>query len=269
MQLGISSYTYPWAMGVRGYEYVPVMDHADLIKKTKELGIHLLQIADNAPLHELDRRELEALSDLARASGVEIEIGARGFKAGHLETCLEICDIFGASLLRFVADQPAEGWFPSVETIVELCRSFEPTLEQKDIHLVIENHERLTTDDIRRIMEETGSPRIGICLDCANSLGAGEGIHETVDKLAPYTRNLHLKDIRIGRKSHMMGFDILGAPFGQGIIPLPWVLSKMPVSCRSAILELWVPPADTTKATIEKEALWAVESLDYLKKIIK
>jgi 3-oxoisoapionate decarboxylase len=114
-------------------------------------------------------------------------------------------------------------------------------------------------------LKEPVSGYAGICLDCANSLGAGEGIREVVETLAPYTVNLHLKEILIRRKSHRMGFDVEGKPFGQGQLPLEWILSKLTTACRTAILELWTPPEESIEETIFKENSWAEQSIRYLR----
>jgi hypothetical protein len=36
----------------------------------------------------------------------------------------------------------------------------------------------------------------------------------------------------------------------------------------NAILELWTPPAGTQAETVAKEATWARESVDYLRRLI-
>jgi len=67
----------------------------------------------------------------------------------------------------------------------------------------------------------------------------------------------------------MMGFDIEGRPFGEGLMPLEWILSTLTPECRTAVLELWTPPEDTLEETIIKERNWAKQSIDYLRKHIK
>jgi len=54
---------------------------------------------------------------------------------------------------------------------------------------------------------------------------------------------------------------------GKGRLRIPWLLAEVGRHgrCQSAILELWTPPAGSTEATIEREALWAGESLRFLK----
>ncbi len=116
-------------------------------------------------------------------------------------------------------------------------------------------------------MEEIGHERVGICLDTANSLGAGEGIGEVAAALAPWTVNLHIKDYAIARLPYLMGFTITGRPAGSGALDLEAVLATLrPFGrCATAILELWTPPEPDIADTIAKEHGGAVESLEWLK----
>jgi sugar phosphate isomerase/epimerase len=121
---------------------------------------------------------------------------------------------------------------------------------------------------LRDMMEAIGSERVGVCLDTANSLGAGEGIREVAQVLAPHTVNLHIKDYTIERLPYLMGFSISGRPAGDGMLDLPELLQLLQPygRCRSAILETWVPPEESLESTVKKEAEWAASSVHYLQK---
>jgi len=267
MKTGISSYAYTWSLGIGGFDYQPVMNAPALITKTAELNQNLLQIADNLPLHTFDKDNLIQLRELASDLHVELEMGAKGLTEKCLEDYLDLSGFFGSRLLRFVIDNPSENYLPSVQSVADLVKNALPELRKRNIRLAIENHDRFRSEEFVWLMNRISDEQVGICLDCANSIGAGESIFKTVELLAPYTINLHLKDIQITRKSHMMGFDINGVPFGMGIVPLEKILSKMPTGCRTAILELWMPPADNWADTFEKEDQWVRDSLSYLKSL--
>jgi len=63
-----------------------------------------------------------------------------------------------------------------------------------------------------------------------------------------------------------MGFDIEGKPFGEGCLPLEWIISKLTPKCRTAILELWTPPEENIEKTIKKEIKWAQQSISFLRR---
>ena len=72
------------------------------------------------------------------------------------------------------------------------------------------------------------------------------------------------------RADHQMGFAIDGTPAGQGMLNVPWLLASIAAHGRdmSAILELWPRPLQSMEATIERETLWAQQSVDYLRTLI-
>ena len=111
---------------------------------------------------------------------------------------------------------------------------------------------------LEHIIQETDGEWVGVCLDTANSLGAGEGLSEVVRVLSPYVLNLHIKDVIIERVDHMMGFTVRGCPAGQGIVDITGLLQaiRQHGRCGSAILELWSNPESTIQATLKKEKQW-------------
>ena len=104
-------------------------------------------------------------------------------------------------------------------------------------------------------MDSIADERVGICLDCVNSLGAGEGLEWVSSVLIPYTVNLHIKDFTIQRFSHKMGFTVTGSPTGKGMTNVPRLLEKLAKydRCKSAVLEQWVTPEEKIEDTLRKE----------------
>lgn len=266
MILGISSYTYPWTIGVPGHPSPVAFTHDDLLAKARQLGVHLLQICDNLPLDRLSADERASFAARALAAGVQIEVGTRGSAPAHLMEYIQIARQMGSPILRIVLDSPGD--YPSVDEVVQqLCEAM-PTCESCGITLAVENHDRFTSREFVEIMERVGSSSLGICLDTVNSFGALEGPEVVVGRLAPWTVNLHVKDFTIFRASHNLGFTIEGRPAGEGMLNVPWVLDQLRQHGRdvNAILELWTPPEAEMAATIRKEDEWARQSVAYLRK---
>lgn len=251
---GISTYALGWNFDP---SLGDPMSPGALLDLCGRLGYRRLQVADNLPLHLMPGAERREFIGCAGARGIALEAGARGLTADHLATCLGIARECGSPFLRMVIDAP--GYEPSVREISGLLRETLPILEKTQVILAIENHDRLSVSELRKIMGHLDSPWVGICLDTANSLGAGEGIREVVHALGPYAVNVHLKDIRIRRLPSMQGFTVEGTPLGAGQIPLEWVLSKLE-RCQSATLEHWMPPLPDPAATRARELDWCAQS---------
>src|SRR5688572_18214544 len=204
MKLGISSFTYGWSIGVPGNLPAVRMDEIDLLYHANYFGVSCLQIGDNLPLHELSSAQLHALKSQAINHNIRLEIGARKLTQEHLNRYLDLTTFFNSPLLRFVVD--GDGYEPDSTTIIEIIRKALPSLKQNNIILGIENHDRFKADELVSIMNAVNDPSVGICLDCVNSLGAGEGLEWVLNRLAPFTVNLHIKDFKIERLYHKMGF---------------------------------------------------------------
>lgn len=265
MRLGLSSYTYTWAVGVPGHEPARRMGAGDLVRRAADSGLACVQIADNLPLEAMSDRERRDLRTLAQELGVAVEVGARMLTAERLAALVDVAVFFHSPILRFVIDGPS--YQPSVDEVVDVVRAALPRLREAGVRLAIENHDRLKASEFRAIVESSDPEWVGICLDSVNSLGAGESVREVVAALAPLTLNLHLKEFTVARVFHKMGFVVEGLPAGRGMLDIPWLLGEIRRHgrCQSAILELWTPPVDTIDATVAREAEWAEESLRFLR----
>jgi 3-oxoisoapionate decarboxylase len=268
MRLGISSYTFTWAMGVPGHLPEQPMSALDLLERAHQLGVGVVQIADNLPLHKLAEAEIDMLMQRAQELNITFEIGTRGIAYDHLMTYLGLAKRLGASIVRTIAGTPNHN--PNVTEIVETLRPALTEFERHQITLAIENHDSISAPDLRNVVEQLRSPHVGICLDTVNSFGALEGPEIVIQTLAPYVMNLHIKDFVIYRANHMMGFTIEGAPAGKGRLNVPSLLDLLSKRRRdfNAILELWTPPEVDLNATIAKEAAWSAESIVYLRQYI-
>lgn len=265
MHLGISSYTYGWAISPGSQSFLKSMDEIDLINKAIDLHVSLVQFGDNLPLHLLSEEKLDALKRKVSSAGIKLEVGARGLTSSHLEKYIKLSSELNSNLLRFVIDE--KKYEPSISSVIAILKDAIPLLEQNDMIVALENHDRLRAREFVEIVEKVASDRIGICLDSVNSMGAGEGLEQIVDLLAPHTTNLHIKDFGIKRLPHLMGFQIDGRPAGTGMLNIPWLLEKITPynKCKTAILEQWVVPEKDISATIRKEVEWAEAGLKYLR----
>jgi sugar phosphate isomerase/epimerase len=259
MKPGVSSYAFGWAVRAGAFTPDRLLDFAI------EQQLPVIQVGDHVPLHRLEPAALDHLAARARSARVEVDIGARGLTSAQLETQLAVSRRVGARLLRFVIDEG--DYEPSLETIASLLRNALSSLASAGVTLALENHDRFPCATLRRLVDALDDAHVGICLDTANSLGAGEGIAEVLDQLAPVCVNLHLKDFAIARLPHLMGFTVTGRPLGEGQLPLGEVLATLSRQdrCQTAVVETWPPPEPEMSATLAKEFDWAVRSVRVLR----
>jgi len=270
VKLGIGTYAYAWSIGtVTGQPPENPMDTMGFVRRGAELGVRLVQIADNLPLHVLSVEEQEALKKETESLGVAVEVGTRGIRPDLLRNYLGIARRFGSPVLRTVIDTPDH--HPPAAEVVEILRGIRTEFEAADVVLALENHDRFQARSFVDILEQVDSAHVGICLDTINSFGALEGPEAVVEILGPHVANLHVKDFSIRRVDHTMGFVIEGTPAGQGRLDVPWLLGELRGRTRrdfNAILELWPPPEATIEATVRKEDEWVARSVEYLRALI-
>jgi sugar phosphate isomerase/epimerase len=230
--------------------------------------IKYVQFGDNMPLHLLSKKELTELKRTADKSGIRLQVGTKGLTIHNIEKYVAIAQTLSSPFIRVVIDD--DEYHPDEKEVKQLIRKALPLLKEKQIMLAIENHNRFSAASLQSIILENDPELVGVCLDTANSLGAGEGLNEVLNMLAPYTVNLHIKDIRIQRMSHKMGFIVEGTAAGDGILDIPRIIHELDKTgkCTTATLELWSDPEGTIELTLMKERQKVKKSIRYLKKIL-
>ena len=268
MELGLSTYTFPWAFGIAKMGYEARMSLVHLLHYAHQQGIGRVQVGDNFPLHLQSKVDCQHWAALAQDLGVQIEVGTRRLEVAHIQQYLKLAEIFDAPFIRVVIDDG--DYKPDPIQIVKILNQLVPDLSAQKTILAIENHDRFSASMLQRFIESSDADWVRICLDTANSLGANEGIATVMEYLAPYTINLHIKDFRIQRWPHLMGFRVEGCAAGQGILDIPALLQQVAAyeSCQSVTLELWSSPLATKEDTLENERQWATTSIDHLKKLL-
>jgi 3-oxoisoapionate decarboxylase len=269
MRLGISSYAYNWLAGVPGFPQPaqPLTPEA-LLSKAADLGVRVVQIADNLPLGLLSSDRMGSLAERASQLGIQLEVGTSGIEPEHLQTYLEVALRLRSPLLRVVID--TETSQPTLDEIVDSFHQSLPAFTAAGVWLAIENHDRLPAASLVHILERCRGHQLAVCLDTANSVACGEDVSTLLRALGPWIINMHLKDYCVGRLPHKKGFLIEGCPAGGGVLDIPQLLSDISRFGRdpNIVLELWSSPEATVDQSIAKEELWIQQSIRYLRQYL-
>lgn len=260
MNIGISSYTFPQAMrGIGSHR----MTAPDLLTHAKALGVQVCQYCENANLEIFSTEMLHSLRYEAEQNKIRLEVGIRATSNQDILQGLAQCQHLGANLLRIM---------PRVtkDELTAWLRNLRPRLKDEQITIAIENHESMPAVMLRATLRAIDSEYVGACFDTANSIGCFENAEYVLDQLQDEIVNIHIKDIAIRRKGHSDGFLIEGTPAGQGMLPLPNLLSRLKALPRPAnfIIEHWCTPEGTFEATLAKELRWTQQSVAFLRTAI-
>ena len=267
MRLGISSWAFPWSVGLPGHE--PSVENrmtADrLIDWAWEAQLSLVQLADNLPLDSLEKTV--AIRERAEQKHIEIELGTRGVDHSNLSSYLSYAQFLGCRLIRTLLSSTLH---QSFDAAVSEIGKVLPEFERSRIILALENYEAYSSAYLLRLVNHFGSECLRVCLDTTNSFGALESPDETVNTLAPVTANLHIKEFVIERIPEKIGFLIVGRPAGQGVLNIPRILKQIR-SCSpgaNVILEQWPPYAGSVEQTVRVEQDWARHGIEYLRRTL-
>jgi sugar phosphate isomerase/epimerase len=230
-----------------------------------ELGVDVVQIADNLPLHVFTDTQLEEIREAAGVRGLTLQAGTRGVEPAHLLRYIAITHRVGAKILRTLTHTATSK--PDIATVEDWIREILPALEQHEVTLAVENNESHRAAEYASLIRHIGSPHVGICLDTANSLGRAESLETVVQHLAEHTVVLHAKDHDIQRIDTRMGFVVVGRPAGEGRVAFDWLFNELLSRGRdvSVILEHWPPFVGSIEETVRLEDEWVARSVRFLK----
>ncbi|MBM3215890.1 sugar phosphate isomerase/epimerase [Candidatus Poribacteria bacterium] len=107
-------------------------------------------------------------------------------------------------------------WQEHLENAVWALRAAEPTARKLGISIAVENHQDADSRDLVWICEQVGSPHVGVNLDAGNALSVGEDPIEFAQRIAPYLKNVHLKDYLMFPTES--GYRLVRCAVGDGVL---------------------------------------------------
>ncbi len=116
-------------------------------------------------------------------------------------------------------------WSDQLAATADFLRKLAPTLREHGVRLNLETHEEITSFELLRLIEETGSDVLGVCLDPANLMVRGEPVGDAVRRVAPHTRLTHLRDAVIVPAAN--GLSRFLMPIGEGVIDWAQLLDEV------------------------------------------
>jgi len=260
--IGLGTYAFFWQHSERAPEPLTL---AGMLRRTRELDVDLFQICDYAPLLGFSAAELRELRATADELGIRLELGTKGIAVEHLATYLQLAEVLGATLVRSMTNAP--GSRPTMaETEVSL-RAALPAYEDAGVTLALETYEQLPSSTLVALVETLASESLGICLDPANTVAGLENPRDVVERCAPYTKNLHVKDFAFARQDGWVGFTLAGAPLGMGLLDYEHEVRTVQPDARgiNRIVEHWLPWQGSYAETAARENDWTLTTLTYMK----
>jgi len=223
------------------------MDYFEFVPVAKILGIEGLELTATcvAGDSEPERRTwLEKLAVVMRQAGMaapaymiyndftQVATHAAGLE--NLARAIPEARIIGAPYLRIMggsrgklADLSREA---GLANVVAGLKQAVRVVEGSGLRLVLENHGDLPglADELKMIVEEVGSPLLGVCIDLGNFLAGNMAVKAEplaeLEKLLPLVMHVHVKDRRF--RPGARG-DVENCVVGTGALPLAGCLERL------------------------------------------
>jgi sugar phosphate isomerase/epimerase len=158
---------------------------------------------------------LEIQTFLPRPSVDEFEHAVKVAKEAGATSLRVVC-LLGR---RYELMESLDDWKQAVAGYHRQIEAALPIVERHKMPLGIENHKDWRVDQQVALLERYSSEYLGVCLDTGNNLAVLDDPTETVEKLAPYTFNVHFKDMAMEACDE--GFLLSEVPLGEGMLDIP------------------------------------------------
>lgn len=119
---------------------------------------------------------------------------------------------------RYEMFDTLEGWKTAVAGFHTQIAAAVPIVERYKMPLGIENHKDWRVDEQVALLKHYDSEYLGVSLDTGNNLTVLDDPMEVVEKLAPYTFNVHLKDM--AAEECERGYLLSEVPLGEGMLDI-------------------------------------------------
>jgi 3-oxoisoapionate decarboxylase len=224
MRIGLAVYGTVFSMGLHPASGRPTISVQQLMEQA--LSAHLQGV--EIPVSLLKDEDIPAIARAAREQGLFITLATGGYAAEPLSESISLAAQLGAETVRTVVGgakiggdrRPLAGrWQPFLQEVLIQLKEATVSAEKAGVNLAVENHQDLASEELLWLCESIGSARFGINLDTGNPLATAEEPLDYFRRVAPYLKNVHLKDYAIYLSEE--GYRLVRCPLGQGVIDFP------------------------------------------------
>ncbi|MDR5802360.1 sugar phosphate isomerase/epimerase family protein [Caballeronia sp. LZ001] len=281
MKLAIDSYSYHRYFG----EVYPVLEEDPGTRITMEGFVNRAQAlgVDGVSLescflptptpdeitrlrNQLDRLELDRVWAWGHPGG--LHSGAAPEEVADLKRHTEIAAAVGAKVMRICCGgrrTRIDDWSEHKARLIPLLRDAASHARSHGVVLAIENHIDLLADELVELIEIVDSPALGVCLDTANNLRMLEDPAVAIEKLAPYARATHIKDIT-AKSGNPREFAFWpSVPLGQGLIDIPHAFDELRKHGYAGLLALEI---DYLHPAYEDDQKAIADSIEYMRGLL-
>ena len=183
--------------------------------------------------------------------------------ADEFEHAVKVAKEAGATSLRVVCllgrryelMATLDDWKRAVAGFHQQIEAALPIVERHKMPLGIENHKDWRVDEQVALLRQYDSEFLGVSLDTGNNLTVLDDPMEVVEKLAPFTFNVHLKDM--AALENERGYLLSEVPLGEGMLDIKGMVAAVRRARPGVYFSLEMITRDPLEVPCLDEKYWA------------
>jgi len=235
MKVGIDSYCYHRLFGeVYPQQSPPAkqMSLEDFVDRAKALGVDGVSLESCFVPRKADAGYLASVKDRLDGYGMD-RVYAWGHPDGleggkNKKEFKAMIDSFaqaqgiGAKVMRVVGSSLMfrfEDHQQQIRRLVKMFKEAVKVAQDHGIKMAVENHIDFTAKEILQLLQEVGSPYLGLNFDTGNFARLLDDPVKGMEKLSPYVLATHIKDLKVNRNAAVDDWFFFSCtPVGDGFI---------------------------------------------------
>ena len=156
---------------------------------------------------------------------------------------------------RYEMFDTLDGWQQAIVGFHKQIAAAIPIVEKYRMPLGIENHKDWRVDEQVALLRQYDSEYLGVSLDTGNNLTVLDDPMEVVEKLAPFTFNVHLKDMAALESER--GYLLSEVPLGEGMLDIKGMVAAVRRARPDVYFSLEMITRDPLEVPCLDEKYWA------------
>jgi sugar phosphate isomerase/epimerase len=259
MRIGLSVYGTTFGMGIDLHSGRPTITPDQLMDKAIAVGLEGVEL----PASLMQGEDAAAVARYAHERGLFITLETEGYDPGKLAGVIDLGVRLGAGTVRTMVGGARLGgdrrslagrWQSFLQEILAGLRQATLNAERAGVNLTVENHQDLASEELLWLCESIGSQRFGITLDTGNPLATAEEPVDFARRVAPYVRNVHLKDYQVSMSNE--GYRLARCPLGRGVVDFPALFGILSATCPSITMSIELGALEARHVRVLADDYW-------------
>ncbi len=259
MRIGLSVYGTTFSMGIDPASGRSTINPRQLMDQAIAAGIEGVEL----PATLMQGEDTATVAQYAQERGLFITLETSGYDPNELASTIDLGTRLGVGTVRTIVGgaklggdrRPLAGrWQSFLQEILVGLREATAITERAGVNLAVENHQDLASEELLWLCESIGSQRFGITLDTGSTLATAEEPVDFARRVAPYVKNVHLKDYQVYMSDE--GYHLVRCPLGQGVINFPALFDIFVKTCPQVTMSIELGALEARHVRVLADDYW-------------